>query len=210
VTDIANKGNFNKDKTEQIKTNTVYNNCPSCGPGANPLLTPYPGYPCINYKYYPTYMYVPQYAYPEALRLIVESVSGEREDELFYNYMLNIAPPEQKEIVASIRDDEIKHNKMLRELYWQLTGKEIATTQKDTFRPPSGYCNGIKKALFGELAAVERYRKILFGLKFLPYRNMITEIYTDELKHSSKWNYLYTINCSCQTPKGIQEITPYR
>ena len=90
MTDIANKGNFNKDKTEQIKTNTVYNNCPSCGPGANPLLTPYPGYPCINYKYYPTYMYVPQYAYPEALRLIVESVSGEREDELFYNY--NIFP----------------------------------------------------------------------------------------------------------------------
>ncbi|OPX87193.1 MAG: Rubrerythrin [Pelotomaculum sp. PtaB.Bin104] len=196
MTDIPNKENDNKDKAEQIKTNTVYNNCPSCGPGTNPLQTPYPGYPCINYKYYPTYMYE-HYAYPEALRLVVVSVSGEREDELFYNYMLNVAPPEQKEIIAAIRYDEIKHNKMLRELYWQLTGQEITTPQNNAFQPPKSYCNGITKALFGELAAVERYRKILFGLEFLPYRNMITEIYTDELKHGSKWNYLYKINCSC-------------
>ncbi|MDF9407993.1 ferritin-like domain-containing protein [Pelotomaculum isophthalicicum JI] len=196
MADIHNKGNVNKDEHEQINTNAVNFNCPACGPGTNPLQTPYPGYPCINYKYYPTYMYVPGYAYPEALRLIVESVSGEREDELFYNYMISIAPPEQKEIIASIRDDEIKHNKMLREIYWELTGQEISAVKNGAFQPPDSYCNGITKALFGELAAVERYRKILFGLEFLPYRNMITEIYTDELKHGSKWNYLFTVNCS--------------
>ncbi|MDF9408986.1 cytochrome B5 [Pelotomaculum isophthalicicum JI] len=52
------------------------------------------------------------------------------------------------------------------------------------------------------MAAVERYHKILFGLEYLPYRNMITEIYTDELKHGSKWNYLYAVNCSCCMPQG--------
>lgn len=182
---------------EQFKLNAM--NTPSCGPGANPLQTSYPGYPCVQYKYWPTYMYVAQYAYPEALRLIIESVSGEREDELFYNYMLNAAPAEQKAIVASIRDDEIKHNKMLRELYWELTGQELPPAQNETFQPPASYCAGISKALFGELAAVERYRKILFGFVFLPYRNMITEIYTDELKHSVKWNYLFTLN-NCARP----------
>ncbi|MEW6064163.1 rubrerythrin [Desulforamulus profundi] len=156
---------------------------------------PYPSYPNTTYKYYPTYMYVPAYAYPEALQLIVQSVSNEREDELFYNYMVSMAPPDQKDIVASIRDDERKHNKMLREIYWELTGQDIPPVPETAFQPPRSYCEGITNALFGELAAVERYRKILFGLEFLPYRNMITEIYTDELKHGSKWNYLFALNC---------------
>ncbi len=157
--------------------------------------SPYPGYPYTTYKYYPTYMYVPVYAYPEALRLIVQSVSSEREDELFYDYLLKLAPNGQKEVITSIRDDERKHFKMLREIYWEVTGQDIPPVGEVTFEPPKNYCAGITLALFGELSAVERYRKILFGFEFLPYRNMITEIYTDELKHATKWNYLYTLNC---------------
>jgi|GEM_PF-485487 len=187
---------------EQLRIKEMNHFCPSCGPGTNPLQAPYPGYPCVNFKYWPTYMYVAQYAYPEALKLIMESVSDEREDELFYSYMLNAAPPGQKEIIASIRDDEIKHNRMLRELYWELTGQELPPAQNGTFQPPQNYCAGISNAIFGELAAVERYRKILFGFTFLPYRNMITEIYTDELKHSVKWNYLFTLN-NCAEPYPI-------
>jgi len=157
--------------------------------------SPYPGYPYITYKYYPTYMYVPVYAYPEALCLIVQSVSSEREDELFYDYLLKLAPDCQKEIIASIRDDERKHVKMFRQIYWEVTGQDIPPADEVTFEPPKNYCDGITTALFGELSAVEKYRKILFGFEFLPYRNMITEIYTDELKHATKWNYLYTLNC---------------
>ncbi|HBT17048.1 MAG TPA: rubrerythrin, partial [Firmicutes bacterium] len=41
----------------------------------------------VVYKYLPTYPYVQIYAYPEALQLIVDSVSSEREDELFYEYL---------------------------------------------------------------------------------------------------------------------------
>lgn len=160
------------------------------------MRTPYPGYPYTTYKYYPTYMYVPMYAYAEALQLIAESVGSEREDELFYDYLLSTAPAEQKEIIASIRDDERKHVKMFRELYWQVTGQELPPPGEPSFERPANYCEGITRALFGELAAVERYRKILFGFEFLPYRNMITEIYTDELKHASKWNYLFALNCA--------------
>ncbi|WP_341479006.1 ferritin-like domain-containing protein [Heliobacterium chlorum] len=159
------------------------------------LKSPYPGYPYTTYKYYPTFMYVPVYAYPEALQIIIQSVSAEKEDELFYNYLLNAAPQDQKEIVASIRDDELKHFKMLRQIYWEVTGQDIPQTTEVSFEEPKSFCEGIKKALFGELAAVERYRKALNGFEFLPYRNMITEIYTDELKHGSKWNFLYTLNC---------------
>jgi rubrerythrin len=151
----------------------------------------------VNYKYYPTYMYYTENAYPNALQLIVESVQSEREDELFYDYLLGLAPTaEQREIIASIRDDERKHNKMFREIYYQLTGLDIPAAPDTTFQPPESYLEGIRIALFGELGAVERYRQILFGMGFLPFRNMVTEIYTDELKHASKWNYLYTLNAT--------------
>lgn len=158
-------------------------------------VSPFPGYPYTQNKYFPTYYYVPMFAYPEALRLIVESVNGEREDELFYDYLLSVAPSNQKSIIISIRNDERKHNKLLRELYWQLTGRDIPPGPEPEFETPASYCDGIQRSIFGELSAVERYRKILFGLEFLPYRNIVTEIYTDELKHATKWNYLYTLNC---------------
>jgi len=155
----------------------------------------FPGYPFTYNKYYPTQMYIPMCAFPEALNLIAESVSDEREDELFYDYLLSIAPEVQKEIIISIRDDERKHTKMFREIYWQVTGQDLPPAPDVPFERPKSYCDGISKAIFGELGAVERYRKILFGFEFLPYRNMITEIYTDELKHASKWNYLFALNC---------------
>ena len=151
----------------------------------------------MNYKYYPIYMYYTENAYSSALQLIVESVQSEREDELFYDYLLGLAPAgEQREIISFIRDDERKHNKMYRELYYQLTGLDIPAVPYTAFQSPESYLEGIRRALFGELAAVEKYRRILFGMGFLPFRNMVTEIYTDELKHASKWNYLYTINAA--------------
>ncbi|NLK50841.1 MAG: ferritin-like domain-containing protein [Syntrophomonadaceae bacterium] len=156
---------------------------------------PYPGFPFTTYKYFDTYSYVPIYAYSEALQLIAESVNSEREDELFYDYLLSVAPAAQKEIILAIRDDERKHNKLFRQLYWEVTGQEVPSAPEPTFEKPKTYCDGLTRALFGELAAVEKYRKILFGFEFLPYRNIITEIYTDELKHATKWNYLIAMNC---------------
>jgi rubrerythrin len=149
----------------------------------------------MSYKYYPTSMYHTENAYPEALRLMVEAVGSEREDELFYDYLLGGAPDEnQRKVIESIRNDEQKHNLMFREIYFQLTGEDIPADQNVQFTPPDSYLRGIERALFGELAAVARYRQILFGLDFLPFRNMVTEIYTDELRHASMWNYLFTLN----------------
>lgn len=155
----------------------------------------FPGYPFTYNKYYPTQMYVPTYAYPEALKIIADSVRDEREDEAFYSYLLSIAPQAQKEIIMEIINDERKHGMMLREIYWQVTGQDLPPSPEVPFERPNSYCEGITKAIFGELTAVERYRMILFGFEFLPYRNMLTEIYTDELKHASKWNYLFALNC---------------
>lgn len=131
-----------------------------------------------------------------ALNDIRKAVQGEREDELFYDYLISVAPTkEEKEIIASIRDDERRHNQMFRRIYKDFTGMDIVSMDEEkTFEKPESYLEGIKKALFGELAAVERYRNIRRALPMGPYRDMLFDIITDELRHASKYNYLFTLN----------------
>lgn len=139
------------------------------------------------------------YAYPQnlpgALQLIREAVAGEREDALFYDYLISVAPSEEdKNIIRSIRDDERKHFRLFRQVYYELTGQSIPPGQDTEFERPASYCAGIEKALFGELGAVERYRRILFALQDRRQINMLTEIITDEIKHAGKYNFLYSRN----------------
>lgn len=131
----------------------------------------------------------------EALALIKQSVGNEREDELFYDYLISVAPSrEEKEIIQSIRDDERKHNQMFRSMYQSLTGQPVMVKADVDFEKPKLYIDGIKRALFGELAAVERYRDIRAGLPDRYYRDMVFEILTDELKHASKYNYILNLD----------------
>jgi rubrerythrin len=142
------------------------------------------------------------FTYPEnvpvALQLISEAVSGEREDELFYDYLISVAPTmEAKNIITGIRDDERKHNRMFRKIYPELTGKMLPPGQDVEFERPRTYCDGVKKALLGELGAVQRYRRILFALQNRVHINMLTEIITDELRHANLYNLLFHLGqCS--------------
>ncbi|MFE5318182.1 hypothetical protein ACFQ88_05680 [Paenibacillus sp. NPDC056579] len=53
----------------------------------------------------------------QALELIRESVQGERNDELFYDQLIRLAPnPEQASVIATIRNDERGHNQMFRQM----------------------------------------------------------------------------------------------
>ncbi|MGF7047726.1 rubrerythrin [Paenibacillus sp. DS2015] len=132
---------------------------------------------------------------PQALDLIKEAVQGERNDELFYDELIRLAPnAEQASIIASIRDDERGHNQMFRGIYRELTGQEIPSTSKEPYQQVESYVAGLQKALLGELAAVEKYRKIWFGLPVGIYRDTVGGIILDELKHASKYNYLFTLN----------------
>jgi rubrerythrin len=131
----------------------------------------------------------------QALKLIKSAVQGEREDELFYDYLISLAPSkEEKEIIKSIRDDERKHNKMFRAMYKYYTGQDVKASMEEDFEKPCSYIDGIKKAMFGELSAMERYRIIRAGLPDRYFRDMAFEILTDEMKHATKYNYILTEN----------------
>ena len=128
----------------------------------------------------------------QAIDLIRQSVAGEREDELFYDILIKQAPTEkQKEIITSIRNDERKHNKILRDLYYNFTGNIIPQDiTKPSIDPNLDYQQNLEKALFGELDAVVRYRKILGTMPSGNSYTLLMSIMTDELRHASKYNFL--------------------
>lgn len=128
---------------------------------------------------------------------VKETVSEERKDELFYDYLISVAPTKsEKDIIISIRNDERKHSIFLRNMYKDFTGLEIQQGGEENFEKPESYLDGIQKAIFRELKSVEKYREIRRELPIGPYTNILFDIITDELKHSSKYNYLFTLNSS--------------
>jgi len=135
----------------------------------------------------------------EALELIKKAVEGEKEDRMFYDYLIkNTTSEKDIEIIKGIRDNEIDHAKMFRKMYFDHTGKNIQSDTTVNFVPPKTYCAGLIKALMNETNAVKKYRKILFAMKNRRHINMLTEIITDELRHATLYNFLiHCNNCKC-------------
>lgn len=128
----------------------------------------------------------------QAIELIKQSVGDEKEDELFYSNLIKQAPTEkEKEIIRSIKDDEIKHNQILRELYYNFTGQVIpASTSIENVDSKLTYKEQLEKALFGELNAVVRYRRIMGTMPSGNSYTLLMSIMTDELRHANKYNFL--------------------
>lgn len=133
-----------------------------------------------------------------ALVLILEALSGETADKMFYAWLIEQAPSgEDEQIISGIRDNEIGHYELFRQLYYDLTGMMPAPVREEQFTPPASYCDGIARALLGEQNAVQKYRKILYAMQERVMINVLIEIITDELRHGILYNYLYTKNgCS--------------
>ena len=132
----------------------------------------------------------------EAIELIKRSVADEREDEWFYTDLIKQAPSEkEKKIIENIRDDERKHNKILRQLFYEFTGQTLG--EDNSIQQLNDYLNyreNLEKALFGELDAVAKYRKILGTMPSGDSYTLLMSIMTDELRHASKYNFLICIN----------------
>lgn len=128
----------------------------------------------------------------QAIALIRKSVGDEKEDEIFYDTLIQQAPKKnEKDIIRSIRDDERKHNQILRRLYYEFTGQMLPTdTLSNEQKNNMDYKSNLEKALFGELDAVAKYRKILGTMPSGNSYTLLMSIMTDELRHASKYNFL--------------------
>ncbi len=130
----------------------------------------------------------------QAIELIRKSIADERNDELFYDRLIEQAPTEkEKSIIQDIRDNEKKHNMILREVYYDFTGQMLQNNMnmmQENMQNNLSYTENLEKALFGELEAVNKYRKILSAMPQGKCYTLIMSIMTDELRHSAKYNYL--------------------
>lgn len=135
-----------------------------------------------------------QYNLNTAINMIRSSVNDEAEDAAMYEALISMAPNnEAKEIIQNIRDDEKIHNRLLREIFTELTGVMLPANTEIANYPKLTYIDGIKKAFMGELKAVEKYREILTYMPNKELYNKILYIMTDEMKHAMKYNYLITM-----------------
>lgn len=134
--------------------------------------------------------------FTQAINLIKSSVNDEYEDEMFYNTIINQAPSEkEKNIIRSIRDDERRHNQILRNLYYEFTNEYLpVNNQIGNINTNMNYKDNLKKALFGELSAVTKYRKIMGAMPTKDSYTLLMSIMTDEIRHANEYNYLITIS----------------
>ncbi len=168
--------------------------------GEPPIVSPYPPMPEPPPRPVCPEVMNDYYTYPQnlvpALELIAEAVADERHDEMFYDHMIKLAPTkEQKDIIAGIRDDERKHNNLFRHIYCEIAGEVLPPAMNGEHKQPKTYCEGIHEAFMGELAAVGKYRRILYAMQDRRHINMLVEIITDEQKHAAIWDHLYAENC---------------
>ena len=128
----------------------------------------------------------------QAIGLIRQSVGSEKEDEMFYDILIKQAPTEkEKDIIRSIRNDERKHNQILRRLYYDFTGQMLpVATMTSESTSSTDYKSNLEKALFGELDAVVKYRKIMGTMPNGNSYTLLMSIMTDELRHANKYNFL--------------------
>lgn len=151
--------------------------------------------------YYQNFMDMDIYNYPEnfsnAMELMKQALNGEAEDQMFYMWLINnAASEEERQIIGSIRDDEMGHYELFRQIYYDLTGMELRQESEQTFVEPESYCDGLARALLGEQNAVRKYRKILYAMQSRIHMNMLIDIITDEIRHGILYNYLFTrIGC---------------
>ena len=127
----------------------------------------------------------------EALNMIRDSVMDEANDEAFYSMLIDQAiSDEDKDIIRIIRDNEITHNKLLRDVYYALTGTTLPQSTSNAKMQPMSYLDNLKKSLMSEVEAANKYRKIMSAMPDKSSSSSIMHILVDELRHADLYNYL--------------------
>lgn len=156
-------------------------------------------YYSVPYTRHFKYNTVPQtnQALEEVLALVKQSVQTNRDDELFYDYLYSNAPTkEEKDIIDTIRTNKVKQNHMFRRIYQDFKSKQFMTHSYTRFQEPFSYLDGIKKAFFLELTDMERLRAILKRMTNQYYRDMVFEVFNNQLIHTNMYTYILAKNKS--------------
>lgn len=127
------------------------------------------------------------------LDLLIEAMKDEKHDRAKYKRMMELANSEKvRKQIEFAYEDEGKHYKMFKYIYYILTRK-IIDIKTPKVEPIDCLLPAIESSIDGELEAVELYRKIHAMLPFIQLRDMLYEIITDEQEHATRFVYLYSM-----------------
>lgn len=133
------------------------------------------------------------YRADNVLDLIKEAMTDERHDRVKYANMMKMAPNEKiRKQIEFAYNDEGKHYKMFQHIYHMLTGRmiDIPVPEVETY---NRLIDAVETSINGELGAVELYRRIQSMLPNRSLRDMMTEIYTDEQEHATRFVYVFSM-----------------
>ena len=122
------------------------------------------------------------YINPYILKLIEDAVKDEASDFMIFA-RLSEEYPEKAEMFAGIASDEIKHKKMLEELYADLSGKTLVQPRLEQIEKlPSR-----AELMRDKFDTVAMYRTVFFALPSASAanKNILFEIMTDEMMHAA-------------------------
>ena len=148
----------------------------------------------------------------DALLIIEKSLENQQEDEITYNYLMALAPTEEeKSIIISIRNDNVKHDEFLREIYAFYKKESASRLRSSDCTYSEAYIPQIKKARLNEMEKIYRYRNILTGLTDTYYKDMMLEALTDCIIHLSEYDYILYLNLerNLSNKKNLRQVTEF-
>ena len=126
------------------------------------------------------------------IKMLEDSMNHELEDADYYRRLIDLATDRNdKEVLKSISQQELKHFSILEEIYNHLTGKNFKAIFEPT-KISNNILNEYSKSIYGELKGFEMYRKLYYSFLNVQIRDMIYEIMSDEQNHSIKISHLYS------------------
>lgn len=127
------------------------------------------------------------------LSLIEEAIGDEFRDYEYYKRLQALFDEaKDKETIRHISLDEMKHKKMLEDLYFKLSGRKPPLPKIEDIKITKNLLVELAKSIANEFDGTEFYRKLYFLFKKPEYRDMMFELLNDEHIHAGKLTYLYS------------------
>lgn len=133
-----------------------------------------------------------------AIYTIGNSVESEEIINRYYQWLIDNIPESEltpgqndriRNILETIQQDKINHNRILKNIYYELTGKVVTIVEKE-FAEPKDFKMEIMYEYIRALEGIQKYRHVMFGMPNLSYRDLIYIIISDEIRHASLYNYI--------------------
>lgn len=132
----------------------------------------------------------------EAIEIIKKMINSFDDNKRAYELLLSLANNnEDIKVIEDIMAEEIMHNKILRKIYFELTGKKIGDTRVSMYENNLlNYKKNLQKLLERELHELSWYKKIMAAMPDRTKSLAIMDIITNKLKHASMYNFLIAKN----------------